>query len=393
MLKAYKYRLYPTLSQRYLIDKHINACRFVYNIALEVKSGAYAAHRKNISCFDLIKQLGDLKLECPWLKEVDSQALQQSVINLDKGFKQFFNGHAEFPRFKKKNCPVQSFRNPHGDRVCVFGNKVSLPKFRDGIRFVQDRSFEGKIKQTTISRASTGKYFISVLVEDGKVLPSTQPLLENTSIGIDLGLSHYIITSDGVKVDNPKHFRNSIQRLRVLQRRASRKKKGSANRKKANLKVALIHERITNQRKDFLHKLSTQLIKNHDTLCMEDLNISGMVKNHKLAGAISDAGWATFVEMCKYKAVWNGKNVLQIPTFEPSTKICSCCGSANHNLTLKDREWICRCGVKHDRDINAAQNIKNYCIRNSGRVTPGEPVELPALVGAMNQEVKNHKIL
>ncbi len=386
MLIGYKYRIYPTKQQTELINKHIGACRFVYNIALETKNYAYASHRKNLSCFDLMNQLPDLKKECEWLREIDSQALQQSVINLDKAFTQFFKGYGKFPNFKKKNASIQSFRNPSGFKIEIKNNKISFPKFREGIKFVQDRSFKGEIKSNTISRKSTGKYFVSLLVEDGKSLP--KPVKEKSAIGIDLGLNHFIITSDGIKVDNPKYLKKSIDRLKVLQRRLRNKKKGSNNKKKAYRKVALIHERISNQRKDFLHKLSTQLINNHDTLCMEDLNISGMVKNHKLAQSISDAGWGEFVRQLKYKAEWNGKNILQIPTFEPSTKICSNCGATNHNLTLADRGWTCQCGATHDRDINAAINIKNYCIRNSGEGIPGEPVEMLAIAKSMKQEVK-----
>jgi putative transposase len=387
VLKGYKYRLYPTAKQAELINKHIGACRFVYNLALETKNYAYTLHRKNISCFDLMNQLPDLKKECEWLKEIDSQALQQSVINLDKSFTAFFKGQSKFPKFKNKHSGT-SFRNPHGSKVLIIGNKVSFPKFKGGIKFAQDRTFEGEIRQSTVSRTSTGKYFISVLVEDGKELPVKSPIKEDKVLGVDLGLSHFIITSDGIKIDNPRHLKKSLSKLKYLQRQASKKKKGSNNRKKANLKVSLIHEKITNQRKDFLHKLSTRLISENQALCFEDLNVQGMVKNHKLAQSISDVSWSTFVDMCKYKAEWNGKHILQIPTFEPSTKICSSCGHTKKDLTLKDREWDCICGAHHDRDINAAINIKNYCMKNNGGgLHRQKPVELPTLVGALKQEV------
>lgn len=388
MLISYKYRLYPSNYQKVLINKNINACRLVYNLALETKKHAYISHQKKISCFDLIKQLPDLKKEHNWLKEGDSSSLQQSIIDVNNAFVKFFKGSSKYPKFKNKKESCQSFRNPHGNRVDIIGNKISQPKFKEGIKFVQERAFSGEIKSTTISRTSTGKYFISVLVEPGKKNPVPKLINENTTIGIDLGLKHLIITSDGIKIDNPKYLRNSIERLKVLQRRLRNKKKGSNNKKKAFRRIALLHEKIANQRKDFLHKLSSQLVNNHDTLCMEDLNVEGMVKNHKLALSISDSGWGEFVRQCKYKAEWSGKNVLQIPTFEPSTKVCSDCGQRNDDLTLADREWTCLCGITHDRDINAAINIKNYCIRNSGKVIPGVPVESRTKVRTKKQEVE-----
>ena len=388
MLKGFKYRLYPTQAQALLINMHIGSCRFIYNLALETKSYAYASHRKNLSCFDLMNQLPDLKNECEWLREIDSQALQQSVINLDKAFKAFFKGHAKFPNFKKKNGSNQSFRNPHGSRVRIENGKVYQPKFLEGIKLVEDRKFTGEIKSTTISKTPTGKYFVSVLVETLTKIPKKKQVKESSAIGIDLGLSHFIITSDGIKVENPRHLRKAMLHLKYLQRQASKKKKGSANRKKANMKVAIAHEKVANQRRDFLHKLSTELINNHDTLCFETLKISGMVQNHKLSQAISDVGWGRFVDFCKYKAEWKGKNVLQIPTFEPSTKLCNCCGAINRTLTLADREWVCvNCGTLHDRDINAAINIKNYSLKNRVGLQRGKSAKLPInLVGAIKQK-------
>lgn len=386
MIKSYKYRLYPTHSQAELINKHIGACRFVYNLALETKNNAYATHGKRLSVFELMRQLTDLKNECEWLREVDSQALQQSLLDLERSFTGFFKGYSSFPSFKKK-CGNESFRNPHGRLVSIKGDTLIQPKFRKGIKIKIDRIHVGEIRSTTISRTSTGKYYVSVLCETGVTEPIKPNVSEQTSVGVDLGLSHFAITSNGEKIDNPKHLRASIKRLKVLQRRLSRKKKGSSNRKKAAHKVALLHERVSNQRKDFLHKASTKLIRENQTICLEDLSVSNMVKNHKLALSISDAGWGIFTQMIEYKSAWNGRNLLKIPRFEPSTKLCSNCGKTKHGLTLKDRDWTCECGAHHDRDINAAINIKNYCIRNSGRGIPAEPLELPTLVGALKKEV------
>lgn len=366
----------------------MGSCRFVYNLALETKNHAYASHRKNLSCFELIKQLPELKKECEWLKEVNSSSLQQAIVDLDKAFTSFFKGRSKFPNFKKKSGK-QSYRNPHGKEILIKENMIFFPKFREGVKLIQDRKFKGTIKNTTISKTPTGKYFISVLVETGKDNPKPQKVKPETSIGIDLGITSFAVTSNGELVNNPKYLRKAMLHLKYLQRQVSKKKKGGSNRKKAVYKLALQHERVTNKRKDFLHKLSTDLIKNHDTICLEDLNIAGMVKNHSLAGAIGDASWSEFVRQLKYKAEWSGKNVLQIPTFEPSTKICNVCGATNHTLTLADREWACVCGVNHDRDINAAINIKNYCLKNySGKASRQKSVELPTLVGAMKQKDK-----
>lgn len=387
MLKAFRHRIYPTEAQTILLNKHIGSCRFVYNLALETKNYAYISQRKNLTCIDLINQLPDLKTQCEWLKEVDSQALQQSVINLDKAFTQFFKHGAKFPNFKNKYTGT-SFRSPHGRQVSFDGDRVCLPKFREGIKIVREREFKGDIKSATITRTPTGKFFISILVETGKQAQKLKPVKEKTAIGIDLGLKHFIVDSNDKEYENPKFLRESMDRLKILQRRVSRKKKGSANRKKAQHKVALCHEKIANQRKDFLHKLSTDLVKSHDTICMEDLQVSNMVKNHKLALSISDAGWGMFEQFITYKCLWYGKNKLQIPTFEASTKVCGDCGAINHTLTLADRQWTCaNCVAHHHRDGNAARVIKKYCLtKNSPGANGGVPVEQPTLVGALKQE-------
>lgn len=388
LLQVYKYRLMPNKAQVELINKHIGSCRFVYNLALEVKNYAYTTQRKNLSCFDLISQLPGLKEECDWLKEVDSQALQQAIINLDKAFTQFFKGYSSFPKFKNKHN-TQSFRNPHGNKVIIKDGKLFQPKFlKKGIPIILDREFKGEIKNTTISRTPTGKYFVSVLVENGKPIPNPVKIKPESSAGIDLGLKSFIVTSEGLKIDHPKHLQKLLSHLKYLSRQHSKKKKGSNNRKKSQFKLALCHEKIANQRKDFLHKLSSELIKNHDTLCFETLKIENMVKNHKLAQAIQNSGWAMFVDMCEYKAQWIGKNILQIPTFQPSTKICSICGHTNHTLTLADREWLCaNCNTLLDRDINAAINIKNYSLNNCGGVRRKKSAELPTLVGVLKQKL------
>lgn len=385
MLKTYRYRLYPTDTQKILLNKHIGCCRFIYNLALEVRNMVYAQTKHGISAFELLKQVTELKKEHVWLQEVDSQALQQSILNLEKNLTAFFKGKTKFPNFKSKK-DTQSFRNPHGKKVKILNGHLIQPRFTEGIKVTVDRPHHGVIKSTTIKLTPTGKYYVYVLCDTGTPAPVKPTIVRENAVGIDLGLTSFIVLSSGEKVDNPRFLKNSLGRLKVLQRRLRNKKKGSANQKKAYKQLRIIHERVTNQRKDFLQKLSTKLIRENQTICLEDLNVPGMVKNPKLGGSISDAGWATFVEMCKYKADWYGKNLLQIPRFEPSTKICSSCGASKQNLTWKDREWMCSCGISHDRDINAAINIKNYCVRNSGKGIPSVPVELLTLVGAVKQE-------
>jgi putative transposase len=376
MYKAYKYRLYPNPEQLVKIDNQLNCGRFVYNLALETKIHTYKYYRKNLSAFDLHKQLTDLKKELGWLQEVDSQVLVRTITNMCEAYVGFFKGKG-YPKFKSKYSK-QSFTCPNNRRRVDFNNNtVTIPKIKN-IPAIISQKFIGEIKQITISKTPTGKYFASVLVKTSKIIP-LKPLIKN-SVGIDLGLSHFIITSNGVKTDNPRYLRASIERLKVLQHRASKKAKGSQNRRKALHKVALLHERISNQRIDFLHKVSSKLVYDNqvDTICMENLAVKNMVKNHKLAQAISDVSWGKFVELVKYKCEWSGKNLILIDRFFPSSKTCSDCGVINQELKLSDREWTCACGSTHDRDINASINIKNSGVRCSG-----EPMEKSAIVDSM----------
>lgn len=379
MLKAYKYRISPTKAQSELINKHIGSARFIYNLALECKQMAYAGNGVNLSCFELMRQIPDLKKECIWLKEINSQSLQQSIVNLDTAFTKFFKGQTDFPKFKKKTAR-QSFNVPQN--VVIEDNKLLMPKFKNGIDIILHREFKGKIRQATISKTPTGKYFASILVDNNKELPTKKNIKYKTSIGIDLGIKTFIVSSEGKEYANPKFLKKSLARLKYVQRKYS-KNKG----KRTKYRLQRLHEIVANKRRDFLHKTSSELIKNHDTICIEDLNIAGMVKNHKLAQAITDASWGEFVRQLEYKAEWYGKNVIKIGRFEPSSKTCSNCGSINKELTLKHREWLCKCGVKHDRDINAAINIKNFALRNylSGTDRKNRN-ELPTLVGVLTSE-------
>jgi putative transposase len=380
VLKAFRYRLNPTASQVELIHKHIGSCRFVYNLALEVNQAAYAGNRVNLSCFDLIKQLPDLKKECVWLREINSQSLQQAIVNLDTAFTRFFKGQGNFPNFKKKTAR-QSFTIPQN--VIIKNDRLIIPKFRKGIAIVLHRPLKGTVKQATINRTATGKYFVSILCETAEAVKPPKAIQETTTVGIDLGIKSFLVTSDGQRVDNPQFLKRSLSKLKFVQRRYS-KYKGKRTRRK----LARLHEKLANQRQDFLHKTSTGLIKNHDSLAIEDLNIKGMVKNHRLAQSIQDCGWSMFVAMLQYKAEWQGKNILRIDKFEPSSKYCHVCGNIYKELTLADRKWMCKnCNVVLDRDVNAAINIKNFALKNivSGTDTQTRN-ELPTWVGVLTSE-------
>ena len=402
MLKGLKYRLYPTNEQSILINKHIGSCRFVYNLALETKLMAYAGNKVSLSCFDLEKQLPELKKECPWLKEINSQSLQQPIIHLDTAFKNFFKYHADFPNFKKKSGR-QSFNVPQYIELDEKNSKLIIPKFKTGIDIVLHRTFKGTIKQVTISRTPTGKYFASILVDTNDKIPKRAPISEKTAIGIDLGLKSFLVTSDGQEINNPKYLRKAESRLRFTQRKYSLYKG-----KRTKTTLAILHEIVANQRKDFLHKLSSRLISENQTLCIEDLNIQGMSATCKskqdeekkylpngqstksgLNKSIIDAGWGMFITMLEYKAEWQGKNILKIGRFDPSSKTCSCCGSINKDLTLKDRVWTCsKCGAVLNRDINAAINIKNFALKNYLCVerTLKNQNDLPTLAGVLTSE-------
>ena len=392
MLKAYKYRLYPKPQQQELLNKHLGCTRYIYNWALEKKINHYQQENKSLSCFDIKKKLVDLKKnqDTKWLTEVNSQSLQESIINLDKAFTRFFREKKGFPKFKSKH-KKQSFSCPQNVKVDWHNSTVKLPKIGE-VKTIFSRKFEGKIKTCTVSKTRTNKYFISILVETIEQPKLKSKINKKKAIGIDLGLKEFAIDSNGNKIENPRYLIKSEERLKVLQRRASKKVKGSNNRKKANLRVAKQHEKIRNQREDFLHKVSSKIISENQTVCLETLSVQNMMKNHKLAKSISDVSWSRFVEFLKYKAEWYGVNILQIGRFEASSKTCSCCGWIKKDLTLNDRKWKCEeCNVLHDRDVNAAINIKKFALQkqnliNTGTVSSGELLESLSLDKTMKEE-------
>ena len=318
------------------------------------------------------------------------QSLQVALKNLDSGFTKFFREKKGFPKFKSRNHE-QSFACPQNVKIDFHNSTVTLPKIGT-IKTVFSREFKGKVKTCTVSKTRTGKYFISILVEIPENPKRKTKIKESNSVGVDLGIKEFAILSNGEKIDNPKFLRKSEKRLKTLQQRASKKKKGSNNRKKANLHVARKHEKITNQRNDFLHKVSTKLIRENQTICLETLNVSGMMKNHKLAKSIAEVSWNKFVQFLKYKADWYGVNIVQIGRFDPSSKMCSACGAINKALQLKHRKWKClNCDTVHDRDVNAAINIRNFALQRQNLISPtgsGEGlVEMPvSKPGSMKQE-------
>jgi putative transposase len=362
MLKAFNFRLYPTTTQAVQLNQHIGSCRFVYNWALDQKIKTYEQTGKSVSRFDLNKMIPVLKASNEWLGEVNSQSLQGMTKQVESAFTRFFREKNGFPKFKSKKNPIQSFTVPQHYTVNFENSTVKLPKIGE-IKAVLHRGFEGELKTATVSRSCKGHYYISILVEDGKELPVKQEFSDSTTIGVDVGIKYFAVLSTGEKFENPKYLKNSLQRLKVLQKRVSKKQKGSQNRAKAKQRLAALHDKIVNQRNDFQNKLSFKLISENQAIALETLNVKGMVKNHNLAQSISDSAWSSFVTKLEYKAEWLGKTVLRIGQFEPSSKLCSTCGYHNKELQLSDRYWECpECDTKHDRDINAATNIKKFAL-------------------------------
>lgn len=360
--KAYKYRIYPTKRQEVLIAKHLGCCRFLYNYALDKKVKAYQKDKTNISRYQIQAELPTMKKskEYCWLSEVNSLSLQATLANLDSAFVKFFREKKGFPKFKSKKENRQSFSIPQNTRVNYDESKVYIPKFKEGIKACFHRKFEGCIKTSVITRTPTHKYFISILVEVNEQDANAKPISESKAVGIDLGIKTFAVLSDGTEIQNHKYLKRSIKKVKRLQRSLSKKAKGSNNREKARLRLARAHERVCYQRNDFLHQVTHRLVANYDTICLETLSASNMVKNHHLAQALEDIAINRFNTLLEYKAKEHGVNILRIGRFEPSSKMCTC-GYINHNLTLSMRRWKCPvCGAVHDRDLLAAKNIKHF---------------------------------
>ena len=360
--KAFSFRLYPTQGQKQILVSQFGQARFVYNYFLRQRIDYYAMNKgkekQSLNYHDTAQMLTELKQhpDTIWLKESNSQALQQSLRHLDNAYNNFFNKRAEFPKFKNKHRK-QSFLVPQNFSIDIDKGLLSIPKIKP-VKVVLHREMEGTMKSVNISKTPSGKYFASIRCE---IERDIKPKKEGNQIGIDLGLKSFIVTSGGERVDAPKYLRMSEVRLARLQRLLSRKVKGSNRRNKARIKVARMHEKISNQRNDFLHKLSHRLISENQAIFAEDLHVKGMMANHCLAKSVADSSWSEFVRQLKYKSEWNGVYFGQIDRFFPSSKRCNSCGWINESLTLKDREWTCQgCGSVVDRDHNAAQNILQF---------------------------------
>lgn len=425
MLKTYEYRLYPNKKQEELLAKHFGCVRLVYNKALELQEKLYKEEKKHLSYVQLAKELTKWKQteEYAFLYEVANPALQQSLRHLDNSYKRYFDNYKKngnkvkykkksierqkresnyiftskdiegYPRFKNRKSK-QSYSLPERCFVDFEKSLIKIPKFTKGIKAKIDKTFEGKIKTCTVKKSTTGKYYISVLVENNLPLPNKEIIETNKTVGIDLGIKSFITISNNEKIDNMKFLDNKLKRLQVLSKRASRKVKGSNNQKKAYKKISILHEKVVNRRKDFIHKLTYKLTHDNQIscLCVENLNIKGLVQNKKLSRSINDVAWSEFIRQLQYKCDWYGKNLLFVNTFYPSSKTCSNCGYINENLTLSDRKWTCpNCNTKHDRDINASINIKNEALKQyfTGLGKPEVLVELSTEVETMKQETFN----
>jgi putative transposase len=397
MYRAYKFRIYPTDEQQLALAKSFGCCRWFWNYSLNLCQETYKATGKGLSRGAIQGLLPSLKKEYPWLTDAYSQCLQVVALNLSTAYKNFFDKRAGFPSFKSKHGR-QSISYPAN--VKLDGDYIKLPGKVGKIYSKQDRKIDGAIKTVTVSLNPDGKYFASVLVDDGKDIQSSNT--KGKTIGIDLGLTHFCITSDGSKFDNQRHTKKYAHNLKRKQQKLSRKQKGSNSRNKARRLVAKVHSKIRRVREDFLHQLSRKIVNENQVIAVENLNVKGMVRNHNLAKAISDCGWGQFCTMLKYKSQWEGKTYIEVDRFFASSKTCNVCLNRVDNLDLDIRSWTCdKCQTHHDRDINAAINIRNEALRilslgtsdtaNGGDVR--QPGKTSVLLDAVPCEIGNPILL
>lgn len=367
MKRAYKYKIKPTMKQQHQLQQAFGCARFIYNWGLDKKTKAWINEHKSISYFELAKELTSLKQteEYKWLKDVPNECLQQSLRCLDNAYTQFFKAKKGFPKFKSKKRSKDTTKYLAAVHFDFDNWKVKVPKC-GWVKLCENKTFDlsnSKIGTLTVSRDKCGDYWCTIVVDNNTPQKPKTKISEETSVGIDLGIKDYAILSDGTKYSNPKYYENNRLKLKILQQKFARTQKGSNRHQVMRLKVVRQYRKITNCRTDFLHKLSTELIRKYDAICLENLNVDGMLKNHNLAMAIQSASWSEFVRQLKYKAEWEGKNIVIIGRFDPSSKTCSKCGYVKCDLKLSDREWICPiCGEHHNRDVNAAVNIKRFAL-------------------------------
>lgn len=371
--KAFKFRLYPNKKQEEQLAKTFGCTRFVYNYYLAKRIELYKLEQKSMNYNACSADLTNLKKEKEWLKEIDKFALQNSLKDLDKAYQNFFreikkgNKEQGFPKFKSKHNNKHSYRTTFtNNNIEIRENKIKLPKL-GLVKFAKSREIQGRILNCTITKTCSGKYFISICCTNVEIEKYNN---NDNIIGIDLGIKDFAICSNGEIIANPKYLSKLEKKLKREQRKLSKKKKGSNNRNKQRVKLNIVHEKIANQRNDFLHKTSTRLIKENQIICFEDLNVKSMVKNHKLAKAISDASWSEFIRQNNYKALWHDRIIQKVDSYFPSSQLCNVCGYKNTEVKdLSIREWECpKCNIVHNRDENAAKNIKSEGMRLLGLV-------------------------
>lgn len=358
MIVGRKYRIYPTKEQEVFLNKSFGCCRWVYNYFLELRNKLYEESKQSMSCFDMLYLLPALKKENPWLTEVIAQSLQKACAHLDLAFSSFFRKQSGYPKFKSRKSK-QSFEIPQCVRI--ENNKLYIPKLKEGIKIKYHRELGGIVKSSFISRDASGRYFVSFTVEIDTQEIKKERVTSETTIGVDLGILEYATLSTGEVIKNPKYFTHSAKRLSKEQKQLSKRKSGSNNFKKQVKRVTKIHAKIANQRANFLHNLTYRLTHENQvkTICIEDLKIKDMLKNKQLSRCIADASWYEFRRQLEYKCNWYGINLIIISQYAPSTKLCQVCGHINDNITLADRVWTCpKCGTIHQRDLNAAKNIR-----------------------------------
>ena len=378
MLKAIKVRLYPNNGQEVYVNKLLGSYRFVYNNCLALKKDTYVKDKTNLGLKDLGKYFHNDLTKNPnfeWLKEHNTKVLKQSILIMLDAYKNFFVNGSGFPKFKSKHDNVLSCRFPIeaiSNKNQYLTSKLTLTKDLKDVKFsCSDKyktfldKYKGGIKSATLSKAKSGKYFLSILVESDEIRLLNKP--KNDHVGIDLGIKDFIVTSKGESFENLQIIRKNKLKLKKLHQSLSRKQKGSKNKDKCRKKLARFNEKLNNIKDNYLHKVTNQLLNDNQVIVMEDLNVSGMMKNHKLSKSIQELSLFKFKSMLNYKAEWSGRTVIQVNRYFPSSKLCSCCGYKNTELELKDRSWICpSCGANHDRDFNAALNIEKEGLRLIG---------------------------
>ena len=379
MHKAFKYRIYLNKAQQALLQATFGCCRFIYNKTLDIRKTAYETDKTRLSKFDLIKKITPLKEEFPWLREVPHVCLPQAVDNMDRAYQNFFKSGKGYPKFKTKHHSRKSCKfMPPKCAVLQDISRLKLSKI-GCVKYKKDRELVGTLRHIVVTQESDGKYYASCVVETGVEAPNPQPVEASTTVGIDLGLKDFIVTSDGRKIPNPRFYATIDHRIARLQKHESRKTKGSKRRARIRLKINKLYVKKRNLIKNYIYHVAKTLLRESQTLVMEDLNIGGMVKNHKLAKSIQNVCWGELRRVLEYKSQWLGHNLIFINRFAPSTKTCSCCGYKNDTLALSDRSWTCpQCGTRHDRDLNAAVNILALGVGNALRsVSVGSGGQVP----------------